>query len=124
MSPNLRIKVLLLVGNHLLCKSLVRIIQQKPDILVIRQSVDLSDIAFLIAKLQSDVVLLDSVSARALNRQCVGRIQDLNPNTQILMIGMDADEDAFKDAKGNATKADALLEDFPAAERRAAADGA
>lgn len=95
MNPNLRIKVLLLVGNHLLCKSLFRIIQQKPDILVIRQSADLSDIALLIAKLQSDVVLLDSVGAKALNRQCVGRMQDLNPNTQILMIGMDADEGAF-----------------------------
>ena len=95
MSPNLRIKVLPLVSNHLLCKSLVRIIQQKPDILVIRQSVDLSDIALLIAKLQSDVVLLDSVGANALNRQCVGRMKDLNPNTQILMIGMDADESAF-----------------------------
>lgn len=95
MNPNLRIKVLLLVGNHLLCKSLVRIIQQKTDILVIRQSVDLSDIAVLIAKLASDVVLLDSVGANALNRQCVGRMKDLNPNTQILMIGMDADESAF-----------------------------
>lgn len=95
MNPNPRIKVLLLVGNHLLCKSLVRIIQQKPDILVIRQSVDLSGITLLIKKLQSDVVLLDSVGANALNRQCFGRIQDLNPNTQILMIGMDADTDAF-----------------------------
>jgi DNA-binding NarL/FixJ family response regulator len=94
-NPSLRTKVLLLVGNHLLCKSLVRIIQQKPDILVIRQSVDLSGLALLIAKLESDVVLLDSVGAKALNRQCIGRIQDLNPNTQILMIGMDADEGAF-----------------------------
>lgn len=95
MNPSPRIKVLLLVGNHLLCKSLGRIIQQKADILVVRQSVDLSNIALLINKLQSDVVLLDSVGANALNRQCVGRIQDLNPKTQILMIGMDADEDAF-----------------------------
>lgn len=95
MNQNLRIKVLLLVGNHLLCKSLGRIIQQKPDILVIRQSAELSDIALLIAKLESDVVLLDSVGASALSRQCIGRMQDLNPSTQILMIGMDADESAF-----------------------------
>ena len=95
MNPNPRIKVLLLVGNHLLCRSLGRIIQQKADIFVVRQSVDLSDIALLIAKIASDVVLLDSVGANALNRQCLGRIQELNPSTQVLMIGMEADEGAF-----------------------------
>lgn len=95
MNPSPRIRVLLLVGNHLLCKSLARIIQQKPDIFVIRQSVDLSDVAVLIAKSESDVVLLDSVGASAWNRQCVNRMRDLNPNTHVLMIGMDADEGAF-----------------------------
>lgn len=95
MNPKHRIKVLLLVGNHLLCKSLSRIIQQKPDILVVRQSMDLSDLALVISKVSSDVVLLDSVGANLLNRQCFGRLQDLNPNTQILMIGMDADEESF-----------------------------
>jgi DNA-binding NarL/FixJ family response regulator len=94
-NPSLRVKVLLLVGNHLLCKSLVRIIQQRPDMFVIRQSVDLSNVSLLIARSESDVVLLDSVGANAWNRQCVNRMRDLNPNTQVLMIGMDADEGAF-----------------------------
>jgi DNA-binding NarL/FixJ family response regulator len=94
-NPNLRINVFLLVGNHLLRKSLGRIIQQRPDIFVIGQSADLSNIAPIIARSEGDVILLDSVSATALSRQCVTRIRDLNPNAQILMIGMDADEGAF-----------------------------
>ena len=95
MNPSLRIKVFLLVGNHLLCKSLSRIIRQKRDILVIGQSADLSDINLLIKTLESDVILLDSVSATAMNRQCVVRMRDLNPKVQVLMIGMEADEGAF-----------------------------
>jgi DNA-binding NarL/FixJ family response regulator len=94
-NPNLRIKVFLLVGNHLLCKSLIRIIQQKPDIFIKGQSAELSDIAARIARSESDVILLDSVSANALNRQSVPRLRDLNPNGRVLMVGMDADEGAF-----------------------------
>ena len=93
--PSLRIKVFLLVGNHLLCKSLVRIIQQKPGIDITGQSADLSNIARIIARSESDVILLDSVSVNALNRQSVTRMRDLNPNARILMVGMDADEGAF-----------------------------
>ncbi len=95
MNPSLRIKVLLLVGNHLLCKSLIRIIQQKPDIFVTGLSAELSDIALRIARSESDVILLDSVSVNALNRQSVTRMRDLNPNAQVLMVGMDPDEGAF-----------------------------
>lgn len=95
MNPSLRIKVFLLVGNHLLCKSLARIIQQRPDIIIIGQSADLSDAAFLIARSESDVIVLDSAGAAALNRQCVIRIGELNSKAQVLMIGMDADEGAF-----------------------------
>ena len=94
-NPSLRVQVHLLVGNHLLCKSLARILQQRPDLSVIGQSADLSNIALIIAKSESDVILLDSVSATALRRQSAARMHDLNPNAQILMIGMDADEGAF-----------------------------
>jgi DNA-binding NarL/FixJ family response regulator len=93
--PSVRTKVFLLVGNHLLCKSLGRIIQQRPDIFVIGQSVDLSDVALLITSSESDVILLDSASVTALNRQYGARIRDLNPKAQVLMIGMDTDECAF-----------------------------
>lgn len=95
MNPNLRIKVLLLIGNNLFCKSLVRIIQQKPDILVIGQSADLANIALLITRSESDVILLDSVSVNALNRQGVARMWDLNQNVRILMVGMDDNKGAF-----------------------------
>jgi DNA-binding NarL/FixJ family response regulator len=94
-NPSLRIKVLLLVGNRLLCKSLARIIQQRPDMFVDGQSVDLSDVAPRIARSESDVILLDSVSASALNRQCATRVRDLNPKTRVLMIGMGTDEGVF-----------------------------
>lgn len=93
--PSVRTKVSLLVGNHLLCKSLARIIQQRADILVVGQSADFSNMALIITKSQGDVILLDSVSANAVNRQCVTRMRDLNPNAQVLMIGMDVDEGAF-----------------------------
>jgi DNA-binding NarL/FixJ family response regulator len=94
-NPSLRIKVLLLVGNRLLCKSLARIIQQRPDMFVNGQSEDLSDVALSVARSESDVVLLDSVSANALNRQCATRMGDLNPKAQVLIIGMGADESVF-----------------------------
>lgn len=95
MNPPLRIKVLLLIGNRLLHKSLVSIIQQRPDIFVGQESATLPDIALLIARSESDVILLDSVSANTLNRQGVTRIQDLNPNAQVLLVGMDDDEHTF-----------------------------
>jgi DNA-binding NarL/FixJ family response regulator len=95
LNPSLRIKVFLLVGNRLLCKALGRILQQRTDIFVIGQSADLSNIALIIERSESDVILLDSVSASALNRQCATRMRDLNPKAQVLMIGMDADEGAF-----------------------------
>jgi two-component system NarL family response regulator len=94
MNPTFRINVFLLVGNNLLCKSLARIIQRS-DISVIGQSANLSDVALLIAKSESDVILLDWASATTLNRQCVTRVRDLNPKAQILMVGMDTDEAAF-----------------------------
>lgn len=95
MNPGLRIKVFLLIGNQLLCQALFRIIQQKPDIDVIGQSDDVLNLALAITRLQSGVILLDSVSATALRRQCITRIRDLNPNAQVLMIGMEADEGTF-----------------------------
>jgi DNA-binding NarL/FixJ family response regulator len=95
LNPSSRINVLLVVGNHLLCKALGRILQQRPDIFVTGQSADLADIALIIAQSESDVILLDSVSASALTRQRGTRMRDLNPNAQVLMIGMDADQSAF-----------------------------
>lgn len=95
MNSSFRTKVLLLVGNHLLSKSLARTLQQRRDLYVAVQSPDLSNIALTIAQSDSDVILLDSVSATALRRQSVTRVRELNPRAQILMIGMDADESAF-----------------------------
>jgi DNA-binding NarL/FixJ family response regulator len=94
-NPHLRIKVLLLVGNRLLYRSLVSIIQQRSDIFVSQESAALSDIALLIARSESDVILLDAVSTNTLNRQGVTRMRDLNPNAQVLLVGMDEDEGAF-----------------------------
>jgi DNA-binding NarL/FixJ family response regulator len=94
-NPSLRTKVLLLVGNRLLCEALNRILRQRPDILVINQTLELSNLPVLISKSESDVILLDSASASVLHRQRVTRIRDLSPNLQVLMIGMDVDESAF-----------------------------
>jgi DNA-binding NarL/FixJ family response regulator len=94
-NPSLRIRVLLLISNHLLCKSLVRIIQERPDLFVIGHSPALSDIGVVIGRSESDVILLDSVSASALNRRSGTWIRDLNPKAQVLMIGMEADACAF-----------------------------
>lgn len=93
--PSLRIKVLLLVGNHLLCESLARIVRQKEDIDLVEQSTDLSNVALVIARSECDVILLDSVSANALTRKCATRLTDLNPKVQVLMVGMEADEGVF-----------------------------
>jgi DNA-binding NarL/FixJ family response regulator len=113
-NPSLRINVFLLVGNHLLCKSLIRIIQQKPDIFVKGQSAELSDIALRIARSESDVILLDSVGVNALNRQSGTRMRDLNPNARVLMIGMDADESAFLKAVRTGVSGYLLHEASPA----------
>jgi len=95
LKPTLRIKVLLLVGNHLLCESLAHIIRQKADIDVMEQSTNLSNMALVMARSECDVILLDSVSAKALTRQCTTRLLDLNPKVRVLMVGMELDESAF-----------------------------
>jgi DNA-binding NarL/FixJ family response regulator len=94
-NPILRIKVVLLVGNRLLSEALNRILRKRSDVLVMNQSLELSNLPVLITKSESDVVLLDSASASVLSRQRVTRIRDLNPNAQVLMVGMDVDESAF-----------------------------
>jgi two-component system, NarL family, nitrate/nitrite response regulator NarL len=93
--PSPRIKVLLLIGNRLLCEALDRILRKRPDISIASQVTDRSNLAVVISSSESDVVLMDSVSAAALHRQCRTRIGDLNPRVQVLMVGMDADEGAF-----------------------------
>ena len=93
--PGPRIKVLLLIGNRLLCEALDRILRKRPDIFIAPQVTDRSNLAVVISSSESDVVLMDSVSAAALHRQCRTRIGDLNPRVQVLMVGMDADEGAF-----------------------------
>ena len=92
---NLRIRVCLLVGNRLLCEALNRILRKRSDVLVTNQSLELSNLLVLITKSESDVVLLDSASASVLSRQRVTRMQDLNPNARVLMVGMEVDESAF-----------------------------
>jgi two-component system response regulator DegU len=95
LKPTLQIKIFLLVGNHLLCESLARIIQHKTDIEVTEQSNNLSNIALAIARSECDVILLDSVGANALSCQRVTRLRDLNPRAQVLVVGMEADDGAF-----------------------------
>jgi DNA-binding NarL/FixJ family response regulator len=94
-NPILRIRVVLLVGNRLLSEALNRILRKRSDVLVMDQSLELSNLPVLITKSESDVLLLDSASANILNRQRVTRMRDLNPNVQVLMVGMDVDESVF-----------------------------
>ena len=95
MNPSPRIRVLLLVRNQLLRKSLAQTIRQRPDIELIGQQGDPSNIVQAIAKSEGGLALLDSFSASALNRQGFIRMRDLNPNTEVLLVGMDAEEGAF-----------------------------
>ena len=95
MNPTLRINVLLLVGNRLLSEALNRILRKRSDVLVMNQSLELSNLPVLITKSESDVILLDSASASVLSRQRVTRMRDLNTHAQVLMVGMDVDESAF-----------------------------
>jgi DNA-binding NarL/FixJ family response regulator len=95
MNPIVRIRVVLLVGNCLLSEALNRILRKRSDVLVMDQSLELSNLPVLITKSESDVLLLDSASANILNRQRVTRMRDLNPDVQVLMVGMDVDESVF-----------------------------
>jgi DNA-binding NarL/FixJ family response regulator len=94
-NPILRIRVVLLVGNRLLSEALNRILRKRSDVLVMDQSLELTNLLVLITKSESDVLLLDSASANILNRQRVTRMRDLNPNVQVLIVGMDVDESVF-----------------------------
>lgn len=93
-NPSPRIKVLLIIGNHLLSKSVAHVIRRRPDI-DIEQPAGSPNVLLAITRSQGDVMLLDSVTVEGLNRQGVTRIQDLNPNAQVLLIGMRADERDF-----------------------------
>jgi DNA-binding NarL/FixJ family response regulator len=72
-----------------------RILRKRTDISIASQVTDRSNLAAVISRSESDVVLMDSVSAAALHRQCRTRLGDLNSRVQVLMVGMDADEGAF-----------------------------
>jgi two-component system nitrate/nitrite response regulator NarL len=93
--PGFRIKVLLLIGNRLLCEALDRILRKRADILITAEVTDRSNPAGLISKSECDVALIDAVSATVLYRQSRTRLRDLNPRVQLLMVGMEADESAF-----------------------------
>jgi two-component system, NarL family, nitrate/nitrite response regulator NarL len=93
--PSARIKVLLLIGNRLLCEALDRILRKRADILIAAQVTDRSNLAGLIAKSQCDIALIDAVSAAVLYRQPRTQLRDLNPRMQLLMVGMETDESAF-----------------------------
>jgi len=94
-NSGLRINVVLAVANRLLSEALSRILRQRSDVFVVDQFKEFSDPALLIKNSVGDVALLDSASAITLDRQCVTRMRDLNPNVRVLMIGMDVDECAF-----------------------------
>jgi DNA-binding NarL/FixJ family response regulator len=77
---------------------LSRILQKKPDILVVGETPDLSNVLGQIAELETEIILMDSVSGPPSNLQFVNRVRHLHPNVQVIMVGMDANEGSFLSA--------------------------
>jgi len=94
-NPSLRIKVLLLVGNRLLSEALSRILRKKSDIVVVSQSASCSNVSGPIAESETEVILMDSASTPTPCLEFISQIRHQYPKVPILMIGSEADDQAF-----------------------------
>jgi DNA-binding NarL/FixJ family response regulator len=92
------IRVFLVVSNRLLREALSRILQKKPNIFVAGEAPDLSNVVGQIAELQTEIILMDSVSRSSLNLRFISRVRDSYPSVQVVMVGMDANEGSFLSA--------------------------
>lgn len=89
------VRVFLLAGNRLLREALGRILRKRSDMLVAGESFDSFGVAELIAQSETDVILMDPVSAPSLNLDFVRSMSRARPDVKILVIGMDENEAMF-----------------------------
>jgi DNA-binding NarL/FixJ family response regulator len=93
-----RIRVFLAVSNRLLREVLSRILQKKLDIFVAGESPDLPNALGRVAELETEIILMDSVSEPPSNLRFISRVRDLHPGVQVVMVGMDGNEGLFLSA--------------------------
>jgi DNA-binding NarL/FixJ family response regulator len=93
-----RIRVFLVISNRVLREVLSRILQKKPDISVVGESPDLSNVLGHITELEAGIILMDSVSGPPSNLRFIGRVRDLYPHVHVVMVGMDPKEGPFLSA--------------------------
>jgi DNA-binding NarL/FixJ family response regulator len=94
-NANLRIKVILVVGNRLLSEALSRILRKKSDIVVVGESASCSNESGPMAESATEVILMDSASTPTPCLEFICQIRRQYPKVPILMIGSEADDQTF-----------------------------
>jgi DNA-binding NarL/FixJ family response regulator len=90
-----RIKVFLLAENRLLREALARVFAKKPDITVAGACAFTPLVVEQITAAGPDLLLLDSFTTALSHLEFIREIQRCVPGLKVVMIGMDADENAF-----------------------------
>ena len=93
-----RVRVLLIARNRLVREALLRLMRKRSDIIVSGEGADCSELPAMLAKCETDVVLMDSPQTFECGFQIVVSVQKVDPNVEVIMIGMDRDEALFLEA--------------------------
>ena len=90
--------IFLLAQNRLLREALAKILEKKSDLKVVASSAFSLDAITEIASSQPSVLLMDSLTSEFSYLDFVRQVRDCTPETKIVLIGMDADEQPFLQA--------------------------
>ncbi len=88
-------KVFLLAENRLLREALVKIFRKRDDITVVGENSFTPQALEQIVSLESDVLLMDSMTIGVCNHGFIREIRHAVPHLRVLMIGMEFDEATF-----------------------------
>src|SRR6516164_9811906 len=90
--------IFLLAQNRLLREALAKILEKKSDLKVVASSAFSLDAIAEIASSQPSVLLMDSLTSEFSYLDFVRQVRDCTPETKIVLIGMDVDEQPFLQA--------------------------
>ena len=87
--------VFIVTGNRLLRETLARLLRKREDLSVCGVSAPVPDLAAQVICSAADVLVLDSVSLRLLDRAFITAMISQLPDIKVLLIDMDADPEIF-----------------------------
>jgi DNA-binding NarL/FixJ family response regulator len=92
---DVRLQIYLLAENRLFREALTRILSKKGNIRVVGAAAWTTGVADRISEQKPDILLSDSTAILPAGRRVIPQLRMLLPELRIIMIGMDADREAF-----------------------------